>query len=376
MASAAGGMLAMRAPVRWTAIPVSRGVPRRPRLAARRRSAICNAASTESSSAWGIWQNTSGSIPVELDLYGLLGATPRTPASAIETLGRQRLTPPPGTEGFSEECLLVREEILNKAVQQLSVTAARQEYDKALLAGNTVAVPLEKLSGALALLQVNTLRLPISLASPPVSELSACVLYCARVLSGRPSSCSRTFEGAHPYFCCPQEAGFAASVFEAGIAALSVRGRFPPAPTPAGRGRTEPSFVTNELVVASPHLLSSVPRRRTRAAASHGARTSPSRSPWRTPMWPARRCRARGLNFPLLSARELAHPPWTPRRRLLTAASPRSASPRLTVAWLPTVRRPSPLRRSPGCARHPPERGACPTAQGPPCRRLRFVSAL
>lgn len=119
--------------------------------------AMAAARASESSpkSKWQMWSPSVASIDVELELYVVLGATPRTPGSAIESLARQRLTPPPGTEGFSDDCLAAREDVLTATVEQLSFPAARAEYDTALAAGQTtVAVPLDKLSGALALLQV------------------------------------------------------------------------------------------------------------------------------------------------------------------------------------------------------------------------------
>ena len=98
-------------------------------------------------------------LPLPLDLYAIIGANARTPSSAVEALARQRLSPPPGSEDFSEECIAAREEVLAACVQQLAFPGARAEYDEAAAAGTTtVDIPLPKLPGALMLLQARGLR--------------------------------------------------------------------------------------------------------------------------------------------------------------------------------------------------------------------------
>lgn len=104
---------------------------------------------------------------------------------------RQRLTPPPGAEGFSDECLASREEVLTACVQQLSFPAARSEYDEAVLAGQTtVPVPLDKLGGALALLQARvTARLrckPREAAAAPSAQDPANASFFRAPLAGPP----------------------------------------------------------------------------------------------------------------------------------------------------------------------------------------------
>ena len=96
-------------------------------------------------------------FPLPLDLFAIIGANTRTPSSAVESLARQRLSPPPGCEDFSDECIAAREEVLAACVQQLAFPGARAEYEEAAAAGTTtVDIPLPKLPGALMLLQVQT----------------------------------------------------------------------------------------------------------------------------------------------------------------------------------------------------------------------------
>lgn len=99
---------------------------------------------------------TERTIALPLDYYQVLGADTHFLADAIIRAYEARVNNPP-REGFSQDALLSRQEILKGACETLADPELRGEYNESLVedeAGTVmVDVPLSKVPGALCLLQ-------------------------------------------------------------------------------------------------------------------------------------------------------------------------------------------------------------------------------